>query len=157
MKRNRKGQVGEVIEDFPAFIVIALILLIMIILTVALYAGEVKARQLKIDEKIILDRIRIMLNSLMQEKQVDGETFTDLVRNKDPRAQERLNKEMWAIYDDYNRKHGLVSNYGGNIKIYYSDALNECKKVDSFGKNICVFIPGNEMILIKSITFYSGL
>ncbi len=157
IKKNRKGQVGEVIEDFPAFIVIALMLLILIILTVVLYTGEVKARQLKIDEKIILDKMRVMLNSLMQEKQDSGGTFADMIRSKDPKVQERLNKEMWMIYEAYNNRHFPVSTYGGNVKIYYTDTINECDKIDSFGKNTCVFIPGQEPILVKVITFYSGL
>jgi hypothetical protein len=157
IKRNRRGQVGEVIEDFPAFVVIALMLLILVVFTVLMYKGETKARQQKIDEKTIQDQMEIMLNSLMQEKQDSGKNFADLVRSKDPRAMTRLNQEIERIYAVYNQRGGIKVNVGGSVNIYYADVFNECLKTDKFGKNTCFYIPGNELILIKVITFYGSI
>ena len=157
IKKNKKGQVGEVIEDFPAFVVIALMLIILVVFTVLMYKGEAKARQQKIDEKIIQDEIGIMLNSLMQEKQENGMTFADLVRNKDSSVMGRLDKEIQNIYEVYNQRGGIRVNVGGSANIYYANVFNECQKVDRFGKNTCFFIPGNDLILIKVITFYGSI
>ncbi len=154
--RNKKAQVGEVIEDFPAFVVIALMLIILVVFTVLMYKGETKAQQQKIDEKIIQDQMEIMLNSLMQER-VNGITFADLVRKRDPSVTSRLNQEIWKIYEVYNQRGGIRVNVGGDAKVYYTDAVNECKKIDKFGKNVCFYIPGEELILIKVITFYGSI
>ena len=154
--KDKRAQVGEVIEDFPAFVVIALMLLILVIFTVLIYKGETKAAQIKIDKKIIQDKMQIMLNSLMQEK-VNELTFADLIRNKNASVTERLNKEIWRIYEVHNQRGGIRVTVGGNVKVYYTNALNECKKIDSFGKNVCFFIPGDELILIKVITFYGSI
>jgi hypothetical protein len=151
-KLNKKGQIGEVIEDFPAFILIILMLVLIILFTAILHGSNVNARQEKIDKKVIQDKMEIMLNSLLQEKQENGLTFSDLIRNNTKGIKERLQKEVEKVCDESRDTRNV---YGCYADIYYENAIQECKKnSEKLSENFCIFIPDDKIIAIKVDTVW---
>lgn len=65
---NKKAQVGEVLEDFPAFVIIAFMLILMVLLSVLFYGNVEKDAKEQANYAIARDKIDVLLYSLMQEK-----------------------------------------------------------------------------------------
>ncbi len=136
---SKKAQVGEVIEDFPSFIVIIFILFLLILFSVVLYKSVDKVRAEKIDSLVIHDKINFMLSSLMQEKE-NGISFSDRLRSRIQGTEERIEQEIDVICSEENKKCGS--------EIFYENSRGNCP-IENNPEEFCFFVPADGLIAIK--------
>jgi hypothetical protein len=145
---NKKASIGEAIQDLSAFLLVFFILILLIIFSAVFHKELGKSIESKIDEKILHDQINSYVLTALMEKQ-DDLSLSELIRNKDSTAKEKLEKGVQEICDEEARS------YGCHVSIIYKDAIMECqKKPEKATQYFCFFIPAQEPIAIKIITVW---
>lgn len=135
--KNKKAQIGEIIEDFPSFIVIIFILFVLVLFSFVLYKAVDRVSTEKIDALVVQDRMNFMLSSLMQEKE-GGISISDRLRANEESAKERITKEINDLCTEENKKC--------SPEILFEDSTQNCKALKN---GFCFYVPGDKLITIK--------
>lgn len=141
IKKSKKAQIGEIIEDVPSFMVIAFILILLILFSLLFFKSGDKVRGEKIQSSVLYDRLNFMLNALMKEKENEMQ-FSDRLRLQVQGTKDRLQQEINLICSSESKKC--------SSEIFYQDASENCKIEEKNKENqFCFFIPGENLIGIK--------
>ena len=141
--KNKKGQIGEQIEDLFSLLVIILLLAILFLFALLLYDHGLKLRNEKVAERVLNDKTELLLNSIMLEKQDNNIIFSDKIRLRDENAEKRLEEKRNLI------KNQVSGHLGYYLDIIYINAKKECEKApERATRKSCFFIP-NDPIAIK--------
>lgn len=140
-KLNKKAQIGEIIQDTAAFLLVIFILLLTIVVSFVLKKQGDDILVTKFNEKALHDKINAYVLAALSEKKGD-KSLSDLIRENNEEAKNTLTQEI--------RKICLEKNQECDVEIINKI---ECKGSSAFGEYFCYFIPGKDGITIK--VFYN--
>lgn len=113
--------------------------------------SETMCENVRYDAGLVVSSLEVPVEISTDYK---GFTFADLIREKNPGAQQRLQKEITKICDELNTKSNNRV-YSCYVEVHYDNAIEECRK-NSIGtaETFCFFIPGEDIISIKVTTVW---
>ena len=146
---NKKGQIGEQVEDIFSFLIVILLLAILFLIAIVFYKNGLTLQSGSVSERVINDKTGMMLNSIMREDQGNGLIFSDKIRTRDQDAKSEMDQKRVEVG---TRIPGL---YGFSMDSVYIDAVQECEKTpEDLTKTSCFFIPSEEPIAIKMTSIW---
>ena len=158
-QKNRKGQMGEQLEDIVSFLVVGLGIIILFLWVLVFYKHGAETRTDLIYGRVINDKFSIAVNSLMREHTNEEKTFSDLFREENETVTNTVAKELRNC-DFNNLCAGSASSRANDVFIYHN-SVEECKKlresiaeghtIDLSSRSMCFFVPGKEALAIKSV------
>lgn len=144
-RKNKKGQIGESIQDIVGTVFVIILLIIFIILSTVLWVGNKKEIKTIAENQALIDQSHISFKALLQkavvinyENKEQNITISELIRLS------KINQSYKAILEEELEKNLVIYSY--NFEIFETTQIIETKKGGLF------YIPSNEtMVAILEI------